>query len=104
VRRFDLEALTVAPCQGDFDCWVKTPGVCRVHDEARSIAQAMHDADLVLAVTPITFGGYLSDLKKVLDRMICLIEPFVEKREGLTELGGMVRSQAVALRQAGHQL
>lgn len=84
IRRFDLDSLTLAPCQGEFDCWVKTPGVCRSHDEAQTIAQAMHDTDLVIALTPVTFGGYGSALKKVLDRLICLVEPFFEKREGLT--------------------
>lgn len=84
IRRFDLDSLTLAPCQGEFDCWVKTPGVCRSHDEAQTIAQAMHDTDLVVALTPVTFGGYGAELKKVLDRLICLVEPFFEKREGLT--------------------
>ncbi len=31
-RTFDLAAMRLAYCQGEFDCWTRTPGQCRAHD------------------------------------------------------------------------
>jgi len=84
VSRFRPGALALAPCQGDFDCWVTTPGVCRADDEGRDIARAVHDADVVVYLTPLTFGGYAWGLKRAVDRLIGLVEPFFQRREGLT--------------------
>ena len=32
VQRFEVTTLKLGYCQGEFDCWVKTPGRCRAHD------------------------------------------------------------------------
>jgi multimeric flavodoxin WrbA len=79
-----LQDIKVAPCQGCFDCWVKTPGECRTDDEGREIAKKMVQSQLIIHFTPITFGGYSSELKKVIDRFIPTILPFFTKREGET--------------------
>lgn len=84
VVRFALDDLNIAPCLGDFECWVKTPGRCRTHDVAQEIAQAIHDADLVVFATPLVFGGYAYALKKLLDRLIPLLDAFFHERAGLT--------------------
>ena len=38
--------------------------------------------DLTIFLTPITFGGYSSELKKAVDRLICLISPFFTRIDG----------------------
>jgi NAD(P)H-dependent FMN reductase len=76
-----LRHIPIAYCQGCFECWVKTPGVCKIVDAGRGVAQAIIRADLVIAVTPITFGGYSSELKKAIDRTICLVSPFFRRIE-----------------------
>ena len=86
---FDIETIllqdtNVAPCQGCFDCWVKTPGECRTDDYGREVAKKMVQSQLIIHFTPITFGGYSSELKKVIDRFIPTILPFFTKREGET--------------------
>jgi multimeric flavodoxin WrbA len=88
-KGFDIETILlqntkVAPCQGCFDCWVKTPGECRTDDDGREIAKKMVQSQLIIHFTPITFGGYSSELKKVIDRFIPTILPFFAKREGET--------------------
>ena len=67
-KGFDIETILlqntkVAPCQGCFDCWVKTPGECRTDDDGREIAKKMVQSQLIIHFTPITFGGYSSELK-----------------------------------------
>lgn len=84
VTRFALGETRLAPCLGDFDCWTRSPGRCRTDDEAQDIARAIHDADLVVFLTPLVFGGYASHLKKAVDRLIPLIDACFHKRFGLT--------------------
>lgn len=84
IRTFDLAATPLAYCQGEFDCWVKTPGVCRAHDAEAAIVRAIHDADRVVILDAVTFGGHSYTIKRAQDRLICLISPMFEKRAALT--------------------
>jgi multimeric flavodoxin WrbA len=77
-----LRDITIAPCLGCFNCWVKTPGECITADFGRDIARKMVQNDLLIYFTPITFGGYSSVLKKALDRSIPIILPFFTKVNG----------------------
>jgi multimeric flavodoxin WrbA len=81
VSRFCLEEIRLAPCLGDFECWTKTPGLCRTQDDAQSIARAFQQADLAILVTPLLFGGYSPALKTALDRLLGVIHPFF--RQGI---------------------
>lgn len=71
-----LRHTPVAGCRGCFNCWDRLPGICVIDDAGREVARRMVHADLLLGLTPVTFGGYSSELKKVLDRMIGNILPF----------------------------
>ncbi len=84
VRSFILRQFNITNCTGCFDCWLKTPGLCRFNDDGQQIAEAYIKSDLVIFYTPLTFGGYSSELKKALDRIICLIAPFFMKINGET--------------------
>jgi multimeric flavodoxin WrbA len=84
VDRFVLRDRTLSPCRGDFDCWVRTPGRCKIHDGQDAMAAAIHDAELLVLLGPVTFGGHCAEVKKALDRLICLILPMFHKRAGLT--------------------
>jgi multimeric flavodoxin WrbA len=82
VAPITLHDLKIHYCTGCFGCWVQTPGKCMINDAARDIAPAVMQSDMVVYLTPITFGGYSSELKKALDRMICLVTPFFTKIDG----------------------
>lgn len=84
VTTFDLTTTKLAFCQGEFDCWIKTPGLCRAHDAEDDIVLSIHDADALVLLGPVTFGGFDHVLKRALDRTICLLEPFFAKRASLT--------------------
>lgn len=81
---FDVSSMKLAYCQGEFDCWVKTPGRCRSKDAETEIVEAAHDADALLVFGPLAFGGHGSKLKLALDRLLCLLEPFFVQRHSLT--------------------
>ena len=82
VESFMLHDMKIHHCLGCFGCWVKTPGICVIDDAGRDIAKKVIRSDLSVFLTPITFGGYSSELKKALDRIICLISPFFKKING----------------------
>lgn len=82
VESFPLCEMKIRHCVGCFGCWAQTPGECLFTDAAREVTAAIIRSDLVVYLTPVTFGGYSSELKKVLDRSICLISPFFTKIQG----------------------
>lgn len=83
-ERYELSSTKLAFCQGEFDCWVKTPGRCRSHDAETAIVRAIHDADALVFLDAVTFGGHGHVLKTAIDRLLCLLEPFFTVRNGLT--------------------
>jgi multimeric flavodoxin WrbA len=81
---FRLREMEIAPCQGCFGCWVRNPGACLIEDDSQSVVQAIVRSELLVLLTPLTFGGYSSELKKGLDRGICLVSPFFSTVKGET--------------------
>lgn len=97
----------IAWCGGCFKCWVDTPGVCAHHDDGREVAARWVRSDLVVLLTPVTFGGYSSELKKALDHLIPILLPYLrrkgaethhpqryERRRDLVVVGGVPAGQA----------
>lgn len=82
VETIALRDKKIAYCLGCFECWIKTPGLCKIDDEGRTVTATMLASDLVIYLTPLTFGGYSSELKKALDRSICLVSPFFARIDG----------------------
>jgi len=82
VHPFILRNMEIHHCVGCFGCWIQTPGVCIIDDAARDIAGEVIESDLAVFLTPVTFGGYSSELKKAVDRLICLVSPFFVKIAG----------------------
>lgn len=82
VKNWTLRDEKIAYCLGCFECWTKTPGLCRIDDAGRDIAASIIRSDLAIYLTPVTFGGYSSTLKKAVDRVICLVSPFFTRIDG----------------------
>jgi hypothetical protein len=82
VSSWTLRDERIGYCLGCFECWTKTPGACRIDDAGRDVARSVIRGDLALFLTPVTFGGYSSQLKKAVDRIICLISPFFTRIDG----------------------
>ena len=82
VASLALREIDIAPCLGCFGCWIRTPGICVIDDPGRDVARRMVRSDLLVFLTPLTFGGYSSELKKALDRSIPNILPFFRLVKG----------------------
>jgi multimeric flavodoxin WrbA len=82
VKIFVLREMKLAHCLGCFGCWIKTPGMCVESDEGREVAKAVIRSDVAVLFTPVTFGGYSPELKKMVDHFIQLISPFFQIEHG----------------------
>lgn len=60
---------------GCMACQFKTPGLCIQNDDMDSIYPQLVKADLLIFLTPISFGGYYSEIKKLIDRLLPLKIP-----------------------------
>lgn len=84
VETFTMRERKIGNCAGDFFCWVRRPGICNTDDDNRAIAAAIIRADLLIYLSPITFGGYSAALKKAVDHQIQNIAPFFATLNGET--------------------
>jgi len=89
VRGWDIEHVQlcetkIGNCAGDFFCWIRSPGLCNVNDANRLIAASVANCQLLVYLTPITFGGYSSNLKKMVDHQIQNVLPFFQQVNGET--------------------
>jgi multimeric flavodoxin WrbA len=84
VQHVLLREKKIGNCAGDFFCWIRKPGMCNVDDDNRTIAEAVLASDLMVYLTPVTFGGYSSALKRMVDHQIQNILPFFAQVAGET--------------------
>lgn len=85
VEVFRLGEKEIGCCRGCFGCWTKSPGICAIDDDGRQIAKAVVGSDLTVFFTPVTFGGYSSLLKRVVERLIPMIAPLFLRIEEESE-------------------
>lgn len=82
VELFYTKKLHTNPCQGEFNCWLKTPGKCFQHDDMQMLLPKLAEADIWVLATPLYVDGITGPLKSLLDRIIPLAQPFFELRDG----------------------
>ena len=71
-------------CTACYRCIVKTPGVCFQKDDMENIIKGMKEADLLLLAAPVYFDTMSSGMKKLFDRLMPILGPVFEFREGRT--------------------
>lgn len=79
-----LHQKEIKTCIGCLKCWDTTPGLCFQKDQAEEITKKAIHSDLLVFLTPLTWGGYSSELKKAIERMLGLLQPTVTKIKGIT--------------------
>ncbi len=77
---FIMNQIKIISCTGCFKCWDTTPGICTgvKGDAGEKIKKKVVNSDLLVFLTPITFGGYSSELKKIIDRLLGTLLPGVQ--------------------------
>lgn len=70
-------------CRGCFMCWIKHPmECCYKNDELSKLSKNILDSDEIIVITKIKNGCYSSKVKKILERIIGVVEPFFSIRQG----------------------
>jgi len=82
VSFFLLREMKIRYCVGCWDCWWKTPGRCRHRDDMEEVHRAIVNSRWLIFATPLVAGFVSSLLKKLNDRMIPLIHPYMDIIQG----------------------
>jgi multimeric flavodoxin WrbA len=77
-----IKKLKINPCEGDFACWLKTPGRCFQKDDMQMLIPKFAKADCWVFATPLYIDGVSGSMKNLLDRMIPLMKPLFELDNG----------------------
>jgi multimeric flavodoxin WrbA len=75
---FNLRENNVLSCTGCWGCWVKTPGECLFEDDTVDIRRQVIHSDWVIFLSPLVLGFTSALLKKVQDKFIPLVHPYIE--------------------------
>ncbi|MDZ7737508.1 MAG: NAD(P)H-dependent oxidoreductase [Bacteroidales bacterium] len=82
VIRFDLKAMDLKYCMGCWTCWWKTPGRCAIKDDGEKIFREVINSDFFIFASPLVAGFTTAELKKICDRLIVLLHPYIKIKEG----------------------
>ena len=69
-------AKQMAPCRGFYDCWLKEPGVCALHDGVQNLGTEIAKYDTFIIVSKSLYGGLGREVKNALDRSVSFALPF----------------------------
>jgi multimeric flavodoxin WrbA len=81
VETLYTKKLKIKPCQGELNCWLKTPGKCFQKDDMEGILPKLDEADIWVLATPLYVDGMSGPMKNLIDRIIPLAEPFIALRD-----------------------
>lgn len=73
---------TIRNCIGCFGCWVKTPGMCVIHDGYEGTGADMGKCLELIIVSKCCYGSVSPFVKMVQDRAISYIHPDFVMRKG----------------------
>ena len=82
VELFYTKKLKINPCQGEYNCWLKTPGKCWQKDDMAMLIPKLGEADVLVLATPLYVDGMTGPMKNLIDRTIPGAQPFFELRDG----------------------
>lgn len=74
--------LDIKPCMADYNCWMKTPGICIYDDDMNTtVLPKVKSADILVLSTPLYVDGMSGPMKMLIDRFIPLGEPFITMKD-----------------------
>lgn len=82
VELFYTKKLKINPCQGEFNCWLKTSAQCYQKDDMQRLYPKLIGADVIVFACPLYVDGMNGSMKNLIDRTIPLAYPFIELRDG----------------------
>lgn len=77
VKEFQLKDMNISPCRACLTCMHQTPGQCAQRDDMDQIYPYLKDSDLLVVGTPVYTDSMSAQMKTVMDRCICGMDPFL---------------------------
>lgn len=68
-------------CKGKFECWLKAPGKCTLHDDMDNLIPKFMNSDMVVFACPVYFDNVPALLKNFIDRLTPVLLPHFEEDE-----------------------
>jgi multimeric flavodoxin WrbA len=81
---FHLADMDIRHCTGCWSCWWETPGLCSHQDDAARVYYSLVHANLLVFASPLVAGFTSSTLKRMTDRIIPLLHPYLILVKGET--------------------
>lgn len=75
----EVARMKVSPCLACLKCMLKTPGVCAQEDDMQTVYPALKSAGLLVLAAPVYTDSMSAQLKAVIDRCICAMQPFLAR-------------------------
>ena len=82
VKKLTLRTMNIRFCTGCWSCWWATPGECVFKDESHTVCKEYINSDFVLFFSPMIMGFVSALTKKIQDKLIPLIHPYLEIVQG----------------------
>ena len=82
VEIINTAEMKIAHCGGCNMCWLKTPGVCAIKDDYEIILKKLVNAENLWIVADTKFGFVDYRGKRVLDRVVPVLNMYIEFRDG----------------------
>lgn len=76
-REFQLKEMNISPCRACLTCMHKTPGQCAQRDDMDQLYPILRESDLFVMGTPVYTDSMSAQMKTVMDRCICCMDPFL---------------------------
>lgn len=74
--------MKISHCMGCNQCWLKTPGRCAIKDDYEQILKLLVQAQNLWLVTDTRFGFMDHRGKRVMDRIVPMLNMYIEFRGG----------------------
>jgi multimeric flavodoxin WrbA len=81
VKTITLREKNIGDCIGCYACWLKTPGICAQKDDQAEVLKGYVWADFVIVASPLIMGFVSALAKKMTDRLIPLVHPYLRMNE-----------------------
>jgi multimeric flavodoxin WrbA len=82
VRDIQLKEMNISYCRACLTCMHKTPGQCAQRDDMDQFYPYLRESDLFVMGTPLYTDNMSAQMKTVMDRCICGMDPFLRLDSG----------------------
>lgn len=82
VKIIHTASMKIFHCIGCNQCWLKTPGQCAINDDYKQIIKQLVNTQNLWLVTDTKFGFIDYRGKRVMDRIMPMLNMYIEFRDG----------------------